>query len=199
MKFVFLFSKMEVRPKRNKFFTCDQCGEEIDTKGDYDKIISVHFSEGRKFRNKFCSLDCFEKWKLLNKKANDNKAPLEDAIKKITDSEKEAYKEEEEPDKEYVVPKNKSKDIKYKENTSMDYKKEDKKNKDNADVKETRADVECINWTDSKGVDIVKYPGRYDKQGSLQKAPKYAPKDNIKKFLDYFNVLRTKHNKDKYK
>ena len=188
---------MEVRPKKNKPFVCDECGKKIDTEGDYGKLISVTFVDGRKFRNKFCSLDCFEKWRLLHKKPNGTKEPLEVEVKKMTEVEKESYKEEEEPeDKDEILNGKKHKGVSYKGESKAKY--ENKKDKI-IDVNKVRKEVECLNLTSEKGRDMVKYPGRYDRPGSLQKFPKYAPKETIKKFMDYFNIFRITHDKDKYK
>ena len=186
--------KMEVRPKRNKPFVCDECGEEIDTENDYNKIILVNFADGRKFRNKFCSLDCFEKWKLL-KKPNETRETLEVEVKKMTDAEKEDYKEEEETNgTSKEVKKGK---VSYKgESTTGKY----KTDKEIKDIKEIRDNVECLRSTDSKGsFNIINLPGTYDRQGSILESPKYTPKEAMKKFVDYFNIFRIKHNRDKYK
>ncbi len=190
---------MEVRPKRNKPFECDQCGKEIDTKNDdYNKIILVTFNDNRKFRNKFCSLECLEKWKLLNKKPGMNQEPLEEELKNSPVYEKEAYLEEEEPLDIPTIPTKKDKKGK---NEKVSYKKETKKEIYEDNKKKTKRPfrVEPLNILSKEGIDKIDYGRRYDVRGSLQKKPKYAPKHKLKAFLDIFNVLKLKYNKDEYK
>jgi hypothetical protein len=82
---------MKVKAKRNKPFTCDECGKEVDTEKEYRKVILLRCSEGHKNRNKFCSIQCFDTWNLVNKQED-----LEDNIGvEVYDREDEV--EEEEP------------------------------------------------------------------------------------------------------
>jgi hypothetical protein len=176
-----LNTKMEVRSKRNKPFVCDQCGEVIKTGRNYSKIIFVNFVGKNKYRNKFCSIHCFDKWKLINKKPTMNQEPLEEELKNSAVYEKEAYLEEEEP-----------LDIPMKED------KEKKEKNDKEKVKKPFR-VEPLNILSKDDIDKINYGRRYDVRGSVQKKPKYTPKHKLKAFLDTFNILKLKYNKDEYK
>ena len=87
---------MRVKPKRNKPFVCNQCGEEISTDKNYNKIISISFIDDKKFRYKFCSVQCFDKWNLVNSNLVMTQEPLEEEIKESQEHE-DIYNDGEEP------------------------------------------------------------------------------------------------------
>lgn len=87
---------MRVKPKRNKPFVCNQCGEEINTDKNYNKLISISFRDNKKFRYKFCSVVCFDKWNLVNRNLVMTQEPLEEGIKESQEYD-DIYNDEEEP------------------------------------------------------------------------------------------------------
>ncbi len=175
---------MEVRPKRNKVFICDQCGNEMNTKEeDYNKIIIVTFVDGRKFRNKFCSIDCYDKWKLVNK-PNLNKAPLEVEIKKMTEEEKEDYKEEEEPKKnngKNYTSKNDAKDVSYESKNEVKYEKNHKK---------PETETEVINILDRKDEAPNQDSELYGKKRYIKEKEGFDAVNKLKDFIDNINILK---------
>jgi len=72
------------------------CEEKVKTKkGNYRKIIFVNFTNRKKYRYKFCSPSCFEKWHIMNAQ---QAAPQELLEKEVTKTYiDEEFKEEEEP------------------------------------------------------------------------------------------------------
>jgi len=178
---------MEVRPKRNKVFICDQCDTEINTKkGNYNKIIIVTFVDGRKFRNKFCSTDCYDKWKLVNK-PNLKKAPLEVEVKKMTDEEREDYKEEEEPKKNngnnYDIKKD-AKDVSYESKNEVKYEKNEKNHK------KPETETEVINILDKKDEAPNQDPELYGKKRYIREKEGFDAVNKLKDFVDNINILK---------
>ena len=174
---------MEVRPKRNKAFICDECGTEINTKKeDYKKIIIVSFIDGRKFRNKFCSIGCYDKWKLMNKKPNLSQAPLEVEINKVTEEEREEYKEEEEPRKQDYDNKKDAKDVTYENSSEVKYEK--KKGK------KEHTETEIISMLENKDIAPVRDPELYGKKRFIKKKEGYEAVNKLKSFIDNINLLK---------
>jgi len=191
---------MEVRPKRNKPFVCDECGEKISTKRNYGKIIFVNFRDNKKYRNKFCSVQCFDKWKLLNKMPAMSQEPLEEEVKKIKFSEKESYQEEEEP----AVPLPKIEEYK-KEKPGVKYVEKPPKVKYEKNNKEKKIDNEKISVSDTDTLNLINKkdtdiePELYGKGRFIKTKEKYIPKNKLKDFKDILNILKFKYRRKDYK